>query len=272
MHQSLAPHRVAKDTYLISELLPAMPGTCVPISSAVIAGAEPVIVDTGTSLNRRAWTEAVFSLVDPRDVRWVFLSHDDHDHVGNLAEVMAACPNATLVANWFIGERLAGDLPLPLHRVRWVNHGESFDAGDRTLVAHRPPAFDAPTTRGLFDPTTGFYWAADSFASLVTPDMPEGDALDPALFDATFRELNRQVAPWLAWVDPAKHATNVRSVAALDPQVIVGGHGPVLRASMIDLAFELLGELPAMPYVESPGQAVLDQLLDGSAVTEAAAA
>jgi flavorubredoxin len=270
MHQSLAPRLVAKDTYVISELLPAMPGTCVPISSAVIVGAEPVIVDTGTSLNRHAWTEAVFSLVDPRDVRWIFLSHDDHDHIGNLAEVMAACPQATLIASWVIGERLAGDLPLPLHRTRWVNHGETFTAGDRVLVAHRPPLFDAPTTRGLFDPATGFYWSADAFASLVTPDMPEGDALDPALFDGTFRELNRQVAPWLAWIDPAKHAANLRDLAALGAQVVVGGHGPVLRGAMIDRAMQVLGELPAMPDVEWPGQPMLDELVTGRTVAAAA--
>jgi flavorubredoxin len=270
MHQSLAPRRVAKDTYVISELLPAMPGTCVPINSAVIVGAEPVIVDTGTSLNRHAWTEAVFSLVDPRDVRWVFLSHDDHDHIGNLPEVMAACPNATVVGNWFIGERLAGDLPLPLHRTRWVNHGESFTAGDRELLAHRPPLFDAPTTRGLFDPTTGFYWAADAFAALVTPDMPEADGLDAALFDGTFRELNRQVAPWLALVDPTKHAAHVRALAALGVEVVIGGHGPVLREAMIGHAFDLLGELPSMPDVEWPGQAMLDELVGGRGVAAAA--
>jgi flavorubredoxin len=28
----------------------------------------------------------VFSLVDPKDVQWIFLSHDDVDHSGNLDE------------------------------------------------------------------------------------------------------------------------------------------------------------------------------------------
>lgn len=38
------------------------------------------------------------SFVRADQVRWVFLSHDDHDHVGNLLEVLDQCPNATLVA------------------------------------------------------------------------------------------------------------------------------------------------------------------------------
>ncbi len=58
----------------------------------VIRGQEPVIVDTGTPANRKQWLEDVFALVEPDDVRWVFLSHDDVDHSGNLDEVMTACP------------------------------------------------------------------------------------------------------------------------------------------------------------------------------------
>ena len=125
----------------------------------VITGAEPVIVDTGNELSRAEWMEAAFSIVDPADVRWVFLSHDDHDHIGNLTAVLDACPQATLVTNWFTVERTWRAMELPLDRMRWVNPGESFDAGDRTLVAVRPPIFDSPTTRGLFDSRTGVYWA-----------------------------------------------------------------------------------------------------------------
>ena len=83
---------------------------------------------------------ADFGLVDPADVRWVFLSHDDSDHTGNLAPVLDLCPNATLVTSWFANERMSGDLVVPPHRQRWVNDGESFDAGDRTL--RRGPAAD----------------------------------------------------------------------------------------------------------------------------------
>ena len=66
-------------------------------------------------------------------------------------------------------------MELPLERMRWVNPGESFDAGDRRLVAVRPPIFDAPTTRGLFDAKTGVYWAVDTFASLLPGHVTEVD-------------------------------------------------------------------------------------------------
>ena len=53
----------------------------------VIAGTEPAIIDTGSLNNRRHWMEDTFGLVDPVDVKWVFLSHDDSDHTGNLTAV-----------------------------------------------------------------------------------------------------------------------------------------------------------------------------------------
>jgi flavorubredoxin len=258
---TIEPRQVTDDTWVITELFPAAPGTVVPISSAVIAGPEPVIIDTGTGLNRHDWTEAVFSIVDPSDVRYIFLSHDDHDHTGNLPEVLSAAHNATLIATWFMVERLAGDLPLPLHRMQWVNHGETFRAGDRELLAHRPPIFDSPVTRGLFDAKTGFYWAGDSFAALVTPDVPEADEVPTDLFEGSFRDLNRHISPWHALVDPAKYDTVLRGIAALGATTIVGAHGPVLRGEMIGRALDLLRELPSLPEVDQPGQSALDEML-----------
>ena len=34
----------------------------------------------------------VYCLVDPDDIRWVFLSHEDGDHTGSLDQVLAAAP------------------------------------------------------------------------------------------------------------------------------------------------------------------------------------
>ena len=48
------------------------------------------------------------------------------------------CPQATLVTNWWIGERLRTEYQLPLNRVRWVNDGESFHADSPELAGATP--------------------------------------------------------------------------------------------------------------------------------------
>jgi glyoxylase-like metal-dependent hydrolase (beta-lactamase superfamily II) len=256
-----APYRVASDTYVIPELVAGPPGTFVALNSMVIAGKEPVIVDTGNELSRSAWMEAAFSVVDPADVRWIFLSHDDHDHIGNLAAVLDACPQATLVTNWFTVERTIRAMELPLHRMRWVNHGESFDAGDRTLIAVRPPIFDSPTTRGLFDTTSGVYWAVDSFASLLPGHLTDSDDVPYEMWRDSFTFFAQCVSPWVELTDPAKYAQTVNEIARLDVTAIAGGHMARLGGARVQEAIAMLRELPNVPMIPLPGQADLDAML-----------
>ncbi len=255
------PYRIARDTWVIPETVPAAPGTVIPVNSMVIAGAEPIIVDTGNALSREPWLSAAFSVVDPADVRWVFLSHDDHDHVGNLLPVLEACPQATLVTNWFTVERLVRAMELPLERMRWVNEGETFDAGDRTLVAKVPPVWDSPTTRGLFDPTTGVYWAVDAFACLLPGHLSEVDDAPEDLWRDSFLSLNRVVAPWHTLLDPAKFDRHVDAVAALGITTIASAHSATLRADRLGEAFRLMRQVGRMDAAPLPGQADLDAIL-----------
>jgi len=255
------PYRIAPDTWVIPEVLPAAPGTVVPVNSLVIKGAEPVIVDTGNELSREAWMHAAFSLVDPADVRWIFLSHDDHDHVGNLLPVLEACPAATLVTNWFTVERLQRSVPLPLDRMRWVNPGETFDAGDRTLVVNVPPVWDSPTTRGLFDPRTGVYWAVDAFASLLPDHLTEASDIPADLWRESFLFSNRVGAPWHTLLDLDRFDRHVDQVARLGMTTVASAHSATLRGTHLSEAFRLIRQVARMDAAPLPGQADLDALL-----------
>ena len=87
------PTKIANDTFVIHQIQPALGEPLfVYLNSMVVLGAEPMIVDTGTPANRTQWLEDVFALVEPEDVRWIFLSHDDVDHSGNLDQVMDRVP------------------------------------------------------------------------------------------------------------------------------------------------------------------------------------
>lgn len=256
------PYCVAKDTWVIPEVFPAAPGTFVPINSLVIAGPEPVIVDTGTHLNRRRWFDKVFSIVDPHDVRWVYLSHDDHDHVGNLLAVLDACPRSTLVTTWFALERLRGDFDLPMHRMRWVNDGESLDVGDRTLVSLVPPIFDSPTTRGLFDARTGVYWAVDAFASLLTdPAVVDTAQLEAGFWEETLLHSNRMISPWHTFVDPAKFDRHVDKVATLPITAIASAHSAAVRGQNVSEAMRLIRQVARMDAAPLPTQTDLEMIL-----------
>jgi flavorubredoxin len=233
------------------------------LNSMVIRGAEPMIVDTGTPANREQWQKDVFSLVEPGDVRWVFLSHDDVDHSGNLEQVLTACPNAQLICNWAMIERHTNCFNFPLPRCRWVMDGESIDIGDRTLRALRPPVYDSPTTRGLFDPTTGVYWAVDTFATpLPDAGLGVGD-LEPEFWqDGLALFALGAVSPWLSLVDQDKYSRYVDRVQQLDITTVASCHSPVIEGPLIERAFGHIRRLPTLdPPPPMPDQSVLDQIV-----------
>jgi flavorubredoxin len=257
------PTQVANETFVIHQVQEALGAPLfVYLNSMVIRGEEPVIVDTGTPANRKQWLEDVFGLVDPIDVKWVFLSHDDVDHSGNLDQVMDLCPNAQLVCNWAMVERHSNCFDFPLERCRWVMHGDSFDIGDRALHAVRPPVFDSPTTRGLFDPTTGVYWAVDTFATpLPDPHMTIAE-LDAEFWNhgLTMFALGA-VSPWLTMLDPAKYGRYVDMSENLDITTIAACHSPAIEGPDIARAFAQVRELPNVECPPLPDQSVLDQII-----------
>lgn len=260
---AVPPTKVADETWVIHQVQEALGEPLhVYLNSMVIRGVEPVIVDTGTPANRAQWMEDVFSLVEPEDVRWIFLSHDDVDHAGNLDQALAACPNAKVVCTWATLERHTNCFAFPLDRVRWVADGESFDAGDRTLHAIRPPVFDSPTTRGLYDPTTKVYWAVDTFAvPLPDPALAVAD-LDPEFWHGAMTMFAYgAVSPWLGLADPAKYAEHVDRTHRLDLTTVASCHSPVLEGDYIDRAFEHFKALPGADVPVLPDQSVLDQII-----------
>lgn len=258
------PEKIAPDTWLIHSVQQALGEPLfVYLNSMVIIGAEPVIVDAGTISNRKQWLDDVFGIVDPADVRWVYLSHDDVDHIGNLEQVMDVCPNATLVASWAITERYGSAFNFPLRQSRWLNDGETFDAGDRRLRAVRPPLYDSPTTRGLFDESTGVYWAVDCFAA----PMPGGPCAKMSDLDMDFVAealplfMYYGMAPWLAVVDAGKFSITCDAVQALGMTTIAGAHAPLITEESIDRVFQLTRDMPNATPPPCPDQGVLDALL-----------
>ena len=257
------PTQVAKDTWVIHQVQPALGQPLfVYLNSMVIRGAEPMIVDTGTPANREQWLKDAFAIVEPEDVRWVFLSHDDVDHTGNLEQVMEACPNAQLVCNWAMVERHTNCFQFPLGRCRWVMDGDTLDIGDRQLLALRPPVYDSPTTRGLFDPTTGVYWSVDTFATpLPDPELGVAD-LDPEFWDEGLALFALgAVSPWLSLVDEDKYGRYVDQVQNLDITTVAACHSPVIEGPFIERAFARIRQLPAMVPPIMPDQSVLDQII-----------
>ncbi|GMU79108.1 MAG: hypothetical protein AMXMBFR46_19010 [Acidimicrobiia bacterium] len=255
------PLEVAPETFLIRAVQASL-GSALSTShnSLVIRAAEPVVVDTGMVTNRVEWFDDVFSLVEPHDVRWIYLTHDDDDHAGNLVEAIERCPNATVVMSWAAMGRACAAFGIPRARVRALDDGETLDVGDRRLRAVRPPVYDSAYTRGLLDLETRVYHAADAFcAPMPAEPVDRVDQIPVRMWEegmAMFHHFS--LCPWVAMVDEARFTAEVERLAGLDIEVIVGAHTPVITAASMERAFALLAALPsATPPPLSPSAADL---------------
>ena len=93
LHRLEEHRQEAVDTFLIHDHQgEGYAPVVVALNSMVIRAAEPVVVDTGMAENRDQYLADVFSLVEPEDIRWVFISHDDVDHTGNVNALMELRP------------------------------------------------------------------------------------------------------------------------------------------------------------------------------------
>ena len=253
---------IAPDTFVIQATQgEGQAPVAVHLNMMVIRGPEPIVVDTGVPVLQDRYLADLWSLVEPDDVRWVFLSHDDVDHYGNLSAIMAACPNATLVTSWFQWERL-GNLPdIAPHRMRWVDDGESFEANGRTYAAIRPPLYDSPTTRGLYDTTTGVYWASDCFATTVPHGLADVAELPREEWIGACYANAQLLSPWLELVDPDRYHRSVDALTKLDLTAIASCHSPAITGPNVGRAIDMLHDVIDVPTLVAPGQELLDQII-----------
>jgi hypothetical protein len=258
------PVEIAPETFLVRAAMAAKGDVQVMYqSSMVIRGAEPILVDTGPAAAADLWLDTAFSLVDPEDVRWVFVSHNDSDHNGNVLAVLAACPNATLVTTSAGVARTTSSFDLPYRRMTWLNFGDTFDAGDRTIEIVDPVVYDSPATQGLFDRSTGAVWAVDAFAAPVPAEGAPAYAHELATeaWERPLAGLGIAANPWLEGVRPEWFAARVEAMTALEPSVVASAHGPAITGDQIGRAAAIYAALPGAPAPRGPGQDDLDALL-----------
>lgn len=241
------PLEVATDTFLIRALTPSIGGSWTNLNSMVIRGAEPIVVDTGMVTNREDWFEDVFSLVPPEDVRWIFITHNDSDHSGNLIEALERCPNARLITSRGESYRCWASFGIPFERMRLVDSGEVFDLGDRMLRVMRPPVYDSPYTRGLFDPTTSVYYASDAFCAPMPGEPVDwvDEIPERAWADGMAKFHHVSLCPWVSLVDRSLFKAEVDKLVGLGIDVILGAHTPAIRGERVTSAFEELANLPS---------------------------
>lgn len=250
---------VAPDTHCIEGWLP-VPGLGVLAANAfVIHARQPVLVDTGIAAMRDGFMSRLRSVVDPQDLHWIWITHADPDHVGNLAAVLDEAPRARVVTN-FLGMGKLGLLGLPTDRILLLNPDQRLYLGDRELVAVSPPTFDAPETTGLFDTRSRSLFSADCFGAVLDTPVETAADVTPSRLRDGLMLWSSVDAPWLSLTDASKFACTLDRYRALAPEHVLGSHLPA-ASGMLDTLLDHLAAARGLPAFAGPDQAALEAML-----------
>lgn len=255
-------HRIG-DVTVLSDYAEVAGIGFLPVNAFVLHAEQPVVIDSGLSTADKDFVSALADVLDPADVRWVWITHPDRDHTGGLWSLMEAAPQATLVSTFLGVGVMTCEWEVPLDRVFLLNPGQALDVGDRRLHAFRPPLFDSPATMGFLDGFSGALFSSDCFGAPL-PSAELATSADVRAVGDEVRDLQLLWAsvdsPWVHQVDPATFGATVDPIRAMAASAVFSAHLPPAPEPDDSLYETLLLAPRAAPFV-GPDQAALQALL-----------
>jgi flavorubredoxin len=254
-------YKAAPDVDVVTSIAEVAGFGKLAINAFVIHATEPVLVDTGAVRESDDFMAALRTVVDPADLRWIWLTHTDFDHIGSLHRLLEENERLRVITSFLGVGIMSLAEPLPMDRVYLVNPGQTVDVGDRMLTAIKPPAFDNPITVGLRDDRSGILFSSDCFGALLdevpgcAEDLSEEALHQGQVFWATVD------SSWLHKVDRAVFATDLDRIRALEPTMVLSSHLPPAQGTSAERLLGALAAVPDAPAFVGPDQAALEQML-----------
>jgi hypothetical protein len=257
-------NRITPDVTVLNDYL-EVPGLgFLPVNAFVLHAAEPVVIDTGLGLPNRGFLDQLATVLDPADVRWIWLTHPDRDHTGALFDLLDAAPNARLITTFAGAGIMSTEYQLPMHRLHFLNPDQTLDIGDRTLTAFRPPLYDNPATVGFYDSHSGACFTSDCFgAPLASAEDASAEdvlALDPGELAARQLLWASVDSPWVHIADATKFDRTLEPLAVFNPSVILSTHLPPAIGRTDDFLMTARTAPTIDPFV-GPDQHALEAML-----------
>ncbi len=231
-----------------------------PINAFLIRAQEPILVDTGPIVMRDAYLEALEGAIELRELRWLYLTHADPDHVGCLGAILAAAPRLTVITTFLGLGKLGLYQQVPPDRVYLLNPGQRLSVGDRELVALKPPTFDAPETTAFVDSKTGVLFSSDSFGAVLERPFVRAADIPPAALREGMVTWATVDAPWLSNVEATTFEATLARLRDLKPSMVLSSHLPPASGLLDTMLGHLSTASHSAPFVGPDQRALLAML------------
>ena len=253
-------YQVMPDIEVLPSHFPVPGAGFLSVNAFVLKAKEPVLIDTGMGIDSEEFMKVLESVIDPRDLKWVWITHDDADHIGSLQKILEAAPNARLAANSLGVLRMSTAWPVPMDRVFWLNPGDSINVGDRKLTAVRPPLFDNPTTIAVIDDKSEALFSADCFGAIISSPAQSIDEVAETDLTQGMVGWASLDSPWVHLVKPNEFNPGLDRIRRIAPKAILSAHLPPAIGKTEQFLKWLATVPPSSPAI-APDQTALEQIL-----------
>ncbi|MGM0419565.1 MAG: FprA family A-type flavoprotein [Bacillota bacterium] len=233
------------DRRLFDELIPLPGGTS--YNAYFVQGSEAnALIDTV----EEDYAEELLNNLEKLGVEtidYIISNHSEQDHSGSLPEVMAAYPEARVIATSKGKDMLIKLLHLDSERIDIVADGDSISLGNKNLQFIETPWVHWPETMSTYLPEEEILFSCDFFGShLATSDLFVEN--ENEVYPAAKRYYAQIMMPFRQII-----TKNLDKVEKLDLDIIATSHGPIYdRPEFIIEAYRDWVDGPAKPEVVIP--------------------
>jgi flavorubredoxin len=261
------PYSPAEGIHVLPTYAPIPGYGTLPVNAFVLKAKEPVLVDCGLISEQNEFMDALSSVIDPQELKWIWLTHTDRDHIGSFHKLLEEAPRLRVITTFMGAGKMSLSSPLPMDRVYLLNPGQSIHVGDRRLTAVQPPIFDAPETTGFIDSKSGALFSSDCFGAIMSSpaedvrDIPQEELTEMGTIWATID------APWIHSINRGLFGKTLNRIRELSPSMILSSHLPAAPGMTTQL-LKTLASVPDAKSFTGPDQEALQRML--GQITQAA--
>lgn len=193
---SLTTIRLDQRWHALTAHIPVPQLGVLPNNVFLALSSEPLLVDTGCAVHREELFSSLAQYLKINTLQWIWISHADPDHTGNLQALLAAAPHARILTSFLCAGKLAM-LGIAMERIEIIQPDTIRQIGDLRVAIQRPPLFDAPETLGFTELNSGITYAVDAFGAVLPSAVADCSALDPQILSQGIVTWAGIDVPWL---------------------------------------------------------------------------
>lgn len=227
--------RVVADLYQIGEHVETSFGFEAVRTYILLNGGRPILVDCGSHLHREEIMSELHSLLGDTVPEYLFLTHSELPHAGNMASVAQKWPGIKVLVSSVMLPYIEVLPVLPPEQMIQVKPGSQIELPLRTFEFVDALLKDQPGSQWIYDSLTATLFTGDGFGYFHPSDAIDrfSDEIEGGITAAQFQDYHHVAFRFLRWIEPDRlnrdldHMFRRRTIDVIAPI-----HGSAIRSEI----------------------------------------